>query len=1155
MRLTSGSKTIAVTALLVVVLASLAPLPLVHANAASVEDVTKLGKPVVVRLPVDGVAFSYVDETTGDVVLVYSSKNRVPVAGYVLPTRIDTVRVAYPLQGDLAASAFSSLPSASYIAFATSLGEIVVLQPSTQGLSYSYIQAKPETILRIRVSSTGSLLAYFFDSSLRVYRLDRGGWYEIGPIVGNMSLWSKEGISVYSAEMLASLRGDRVDYQDIVAVYESVEEYPSYLVLRVFRVNNTELVPVPNAQVFGYVENLRMYTPTVTTAGDGTATLPVPVPVYNITIYVTDVNGTCYGFDYTGLNITAKGTVYTLPEPVILRPENTTVCPTPMKTAQLTFYRIGDNGMGEIASLTESVGGRITINAFLKPEKPGLPWTYLVIASGDFPGISTKPSIVFHYFSSGFQLKAVSWLPVDATVTSVAYTRDGEYIALGFSDGLIMVFHYDPASGVYKALWSYRLPNTIASLAFSQQVGDNTGVRGLVAVDSRGAVQLIALNATTQLPLLRVRDVPAFQTGWGTTVSTSYDANILAVSGNGAVFLVYGLGDAATSSPVKPVDVWNYVLQRLVLRVTEKDGTPVDNAAVDIYIPGKTKPLFSLKTNTSGMAVVPYILPGDYIVKVNPTGKYWLEPLTQEIKVEPRSTNTTQYVDIALPYRKLVVQVKLTDSFTNTAPEEQLLLLVYKNITGAPRNITNITMPLPWLNVTEAVLIHNITVQPGTSTVNFTLVKGDYRVTIAPLNPVESIYRSVNFKIKIPGNETVNITIPRKPRPLKIVLVDAKTSKAIEEPVSITVSWGGFTLYNGRVDAGQSIVNIEVPVKGGVRVEVIPLPPGGELPLYEGVSRVIDNIPPEGATTIIVLKRRLIPVTITILDNDTNDVPLVPLKVVVDGSETIMLDQGENVLNLKLDKGVHRLDIIPLPAFGREKVPLYANKTVVLNVKSLVSETVYLQRIYGELIVTVVDSLTKGMPIDAIEVYVNRTLLGTVSKDTGNTIAKYLLKGSYELSAVSVKNIYQPFKETVKLENDTLEVKIELKRKLITVNLRVLDDTGAPVTGARVTATGIDVSFTAQATTVDGIAALTLPYGNYRVCVAAPGFTQYCKAVSPEAVNGQQIPVILQPLPQTLLQRYLPLIVAIAVIGGVMAVIYRQRERILRAIAPEEEIF
>jgi len=84
---------------------------------------------------------------------------------------------------------------------------------------------------------------------------------------------------------------------------------------------------------------------------------------------------------------------------------------------------------------------------------------------------------------------------------------------------------------------------------------------------------------------------------------------------------------------------------------------------------------------------------------------------------------------------------------------------------------------------------------------------------------------------------------------------------------------------------------------------------------------------------------------------------------------------------------------------------------------------------------------------------------------------------------------------------------VKLKRKIVSINLKIIDDTGAPVTGAKVTATGIDVSFTQQASSVEGVSALTLPYGTYRVCVVMPGYSTYCKVVSAASVAKAGTPI------------------------------------------------
>jgi len=225
------------------ILASYTLLSTVH--AVTVSELLRLGRPIVVRIPLSGPAFSYIDDASGDVVLVHVSDNGVQVASYLQPfANLEEVRLAYPLQGSLVHVALSSDPSPSAIAFASSQGEILVLYHTGGRLLYGYIQAKDEEVLKTRISVNGNLLALFADSSLRVYSVKRGGWFEIGPITGNSSYWSKTGRGVYSAEMLAVLGGDRVSYQDRIIDYESVEEFPSLIVMRLAYFNGTVLVPV-----------------------------------------------------------------------------------------------------------------------------------------------------------------------------------------------------------------------------------------------------------------------------------------------------------------------------------------------------------------------------------------------------------------------------------------------------------------------------------------------------------------------------------------------------------------------------------------------------------------------------------------------------------------------------------------------------------------------------------------------------------------------------------------------------------------------------------------------------------------------------------------------------------------------------------------------
>ncbi|MET1100864.1 MAG: hypothetical protein ABWW69_00065, partial [Pyrodictiaceae archaeon] len=440
----------------------------------------------------------------------------------------------------------------------------------------------------------------------------------------------------------------------------------------------------------------------------------------------------------------------------------------------------------------------------------------------------------------------------------------------------------------------------------------------------------------------------------------------------------------------------------------------------------------------------------------------------------------------------------------------------------------------------------------GEGTIELRLTKGVYRIFVTPVSD-NSIYRKVDAKLVVPGSEKINITISRRNRVLSLLLVDPISTKGILEDVNISVIWRGRLIENRVLKAGSTSAVFKIPVKGNVSVVISSISPKGEPPLYKKLVIEIPKLPPEGLTRIVRLEHMKFPVKITILDEETKAPPLVPIRILVDDKMRELLKPGIQSTTIMLDKGPHIIVLAPQPGLGKYKTPLYSNSTKRILVKGPLNVSITLARVYAKLLVKAIDKLTRAPPLDAIIVLIDNKLVGTIEPRKNNSIILYVLKGNHTLQAFSKDKVYQPVKKTLSLKNDTTII-LELLRTSFIVSLRIFDDTGSLITGAKISFTGLNIPFYTETISVNGEATARLPYGIYHVCIDAPGYKIYCLDIDP-LMARQEVRVILSPYPTTVLARYIPLIIAIVAIGAVLVILYKKRERVLNMIAPDEEIF
>ncbi|MET1101104.1 MAG: carboxypeptidase-like regulatory domain-containing protein, partial [Pyrodictiaceae archaeon] len=617
-----------------------------YSEAFNISELRRLGLPVVLELPIQGYAdFVMVDEVRLGTLLVYHNEHGIHLVGYMGLEKIEKPYPSYPILGTPLSYAYDRQPVPSLIAIGSSMGEALVFNITSKSVKYWYLQSSPYTVDEVMISTNGTLVAYSTSGYLRLYDVKSPGWVEIGPIVGNAVNVSVSGVYVYSAKMLLTLNKTR-EHKDLVAILESTRNFPSQLEFQVFFYNFTANATMPVAGVEAYLfsHDAHAYSPVARSNKYGYIVLPIPIPTNNATLYVR-YNNSCFTFELSGLNITEPGTRVKLSTPLLLSRPSKGLCPEPSEAMKLVLVKAREALRRRAVNVIE-VGhfiakGHPRILGFIEPSRTlsyGFKWRYVVILVGSFQypflrGAVNTPVLLLQYLDERFRpVDKTTWVPIQSEPTSIAYSSDGSLIAIGFSNGLIAVFGLDKVSGEYKLLWEYRMRSPVTALEYTERLGDNKSVHGLLALDVLGHLQLLALGDKLFAPLLRINATLSFNTGYGSTISSTKDTNLVVVSGQGKLIIIVGLGSAVSRSPVEPIDLSKALLRPFRVKVIEPDGTPVANATVEIY--KNNILLYRRLTNKDGIAYIGLITPGTYTIVVRPT-KDWLETRTLVFKANP----------------------------------------------------------------------------------------------------------------------------------------------------------------------------------------------------------------------------------------------------------------------------------------------------------------------------------------------------------------------------------------------------------------------------------------------------------------------------------------------------------------------------------------
>jgi len=183
----------------------------------------------------------------------------------------------------------------------------------------------------------------------------------------------------------------------------------------------------------------------------------------------------------------------------------------------------------------------------------------------------------------------------------------------------------------------------------------------------------------------------------------------------------------------------------------------------------------------------------------------------------------------------------------------------------------------------------------------------------------------------------------------------------------------------------------------------------------------------------VVLKYREYELTLIIKDQYV-DRPIAPYRIVVDG-KTVIESSSEPKVSLKLIYGYHDIEINP--AYGYETV--YQGISMRLFIDRDQIQSVTLMRKIYRVVLTVLDSLTRGMPITPINISFDIGINSTIISN--GSIVLRIPYGNYSIVITPAKgyeNAYIPKNTTISVQRDT-NITIVLDRKMYTVHLGFMD--------------------------------------------------------------------------------------------------------------------
>ena len=426
------------------------------------------------------------------------------------------------------------------------------------------------------------------------------------------------------------------------------------------------------------------------------------------------------------------------------------------------------------------------------------------------------------------------------------------------------------------------------------------------------------------------------------------------------------------------------------------------------------------------------------------------------------------------------------------------------------------------------------------------------------------------------GNYTVFLLGPgyQQPHTLGYILVEGPASATFEiQPptanLSVTVVDAKYPIpvnatlelaYTGPYGTGS----VKVKVNGST---VLALPAGSYV-----VTATADRYEPASLSVFlnsssesikITLQPILVPVTINVYDSDGNPVDGAVVRLVYEipslSPPPIITINGTAKPREGVRIGAYRVEVSPPP--GSPLLPAAAP----LDVKAgggQVAITLPFRNFTVEIILK--DSLTGKLVPFKYLAKLQRVGKGSETlrypkevEVVGGKANVTLPYGTYTLLLEPEAQDYYVIPQgiTFHAEREGQQVVIQMKPRVYTVSVVVVDDRSRPVAGALVELvdTKTRATVASQLTDSTGSASFSVVYGLYEIRVTHKAYKEATAYIQVPQVTSTTVNVY--PTPITALKRMAPLIVGVAGLALLGAVLWRAKEAIAARLAEQEEYF
>ncbi|MEM4783256.1 MAG: hypothetical protein QXG29_02795 [Sulfolobales archaeon] len=765
-------------------------------------------------------------------------------------------------------------------------------------------------------------------------------------------------------------------------------------------------------------------------------------------------------------------------------------------------------------------------------------------------------------------------------VDIIAYSRDD--IVIGFSDGRVKHYKFDSLrNGYYFAQAIVTLGSLVRMLPVSYSSYFTFSTRG---------VQVVTLTPY-QLPILRVGFQAEFTVEGLVSASSLPGAGLLALVTPSKLYVVMNLGPAIASPT--PVNLNDYIAPSLFVRVlppAPQEWVNGSRVILEYEIGGRKKSI--TKVFTRDDVEFTNIIPGTrYYITVIPPKDY-IHNYTTVVDVQYCEEKCQNILILAnLKYRDFSVSLSLRDEFGGSllgrlnviidgkvysyrVPDGLNLRLLYGYhevivesldqyyltyrtqikveedtavtlvLKRARYNLTMLFIDGLTRRAIESRLIvyinGSVSYSDQQSVLSVTVPAGAINVTVTPPKEASSIYSKHSFIVVVNRSTILDVIVNRVTYDLTVSALDELTR--LEVPLKASVYINGTEAYRGLLPK-----TISLPY-AYYTIDVVPVEEYANI-----YSAGVAELTLDSDTKIPVLVFRKIYVLEILFRDKFSEKPVVPLKVIINGSLYSITTAPS--ISLPLRAANYVISVEPIEEHPNSYIPLERTLSLLSNSR-LVLDIV---RQNYTVTLKFTDVSARGYLEGRFRVSLNTTITlvvdGTTALRGFNLSVPY---GKYLLTITPVdiaEKIYVAPSPTIINVFSDVSHTIRLNRKLYTLVVIVVNDLEERLSNVYIQAldsnTGVEIS--SIYTDENGEARINIPAGATSIRAMKGGYLEYTEMVYLD--RDSTLTPRLRPTLITLVGRFAHIIALAVVAIAVVIIALKLRTKLAERLVTTEETF